>query len=164
MIRRGRLANKRKHSIRSEGTSDRVQHYALATTTIFYDFLGGEVSHAVSVSFAAFIVPFVKGQIRLAGKEIMGCVGRISRRTARSVDDLIVFAIFLVVCSSLYQKLRRGPDSQSSEDHCTRRDVLFPGHIHFTSRGRNVSSVRKRKRIVIILHPLSTACLYLDRI
>ena len=88
------------------GTSDHVQYYALATTTIFfYDFLltlGDEVSHVVSVSFAAFIVPAVKGQIRLAGEEIMGYVRRIARRTA-SVDDLIVFAIFLAVCLPLYQ-------------------------------------------------------------
>jgi len=93
------------HSQSWLGTTDRVQYYALATTTIFfYDFLltlGDEVSHVVSVSFATFIVPAVKGQIRLAGKEVMGCVRRIACRTA-SVDDLVVFAIFLAVRSPLY--------------------------------------------------------------
>ena len=60
------------------------------------------MSHVVSVSFATFIVPPVKGQIRLAGGEIVGYVGRIARRTA-FVDDLIVFGVFLMVRSSLQQ-------------------------------------------------------------
>ena len=87
-------------------TSDCDQYYAIATTTIFfYDFLltlGDEVSYVVSVSFATFIVPAVKGQIRLAGKEVMGCVGRTAYRMA-SVDVLIVFGIFFAVRSPLYQ-------------------------------------------------------------
>ena len=94
------------HSQSRLGTSDRVQYYTFAITTIFfYDFLltlGDEVSYVVSVSFAVFIVPTVKGQIRLAGEEIMGCVGRTACRMA-SVDDLIVFAIFLAVSSPLHQ-------------------------------------------------------------
>ena len=47
-----------------------------------------------------FIVPPAKDQIRLAGEEIMGYVGRIAFRTA-PVDDLIVFVIFLAVRSPL---------------------------------------------------------------
>jgi len=47
-----------------------------------------------------FIVLPAKDQIRLAGEEIMGYVGRIARRTA-PVDCLIVFAIFLAVRSPL---------------------------------------------------------------
>ena len=48
--------------------------------------------------FATFIIPPVKDQIRLAREEIMGYVGIIACRTA-FVDDVIVFAIFLAVCS-----------------------------------------------------------------
>jgi len=89
-------------------TTDCDQYYAIATTTIFfYDFLltlGDEVSRVIGVSFATFTVLATKGQIRLAGKEVMGYVGRIACRTA-SVDDLTVFAIFLAVRSPLYQSL-----------------------------------------------------------
>ena len=89
-----------------ERATYRDQYYTLATSAVFfYDFLltlGDEVSYVVSVSFAVFIVPTVKGQIRLAGEEIMGCVGRTACRMA-SVDDLIVFAIFLAVSSPLHQ-------------------------------------------------------------
>ena len=46
-----------------------------------------------------FTVPFVKDQVCLAGEEVMGYVERIVRRAA-FVDDLIVFVIFLAVCSS----------------------------------------------------------------
>jgi len=49
----------------------------------------------------------------------------------------------------------QGPDTQSIEDCNTRCDVLFPGHIHLTSPGSDVSLVRKRKHIVAIYHPLS---------
>ena len=52
--------------------------------------------------FAKLIVPPVKGQIRLAGEEIVGYVGRIACLTT-SVDDLIVFAIFLAVRSAPQQ-------------------------------------------------------------
>ena len=48
--------------------------------------------------FARFTVPPVKDQIRLAREEIMEYVRRIARRTA-FVDSVIVFAIFLAVCS-----------------------------------------------------------------
>ena len=48
--------------------------------------------------FATFILPLVKDQIRLAREEIMGYVQRIARRTP-FVDDLVVFGIFLAVCS-----------------------------------------------------------------
>ena len=47
--------------------------------------------------FARFIFSLVKDQIRLAREEIMGYAGRITYRTAFN-DDVIVFAIFLVVC------------------------------------------------------------------
>ena len=50
----------------------------------------------------------------------------------------------------------QGPDTQSIEDYHTRCDVLFPGHIHLTSRGRAVSLVRKRRHIVIIHYPSFT--------
>jgi len=50
--------------------------------------------------FARFIVSLVEDQVRLAGEKIMGYVGRISCRTT-SADDLIVFAIFIAVRSSL---------------------------------------------------------------
>ena len=56
------------------------------------------MSHIISVSFAAFIIPPVKDRICLEGEEIMGYVERITCRTAL-VDDLIVFAIFLAVRS-----------------------------------------------------------------
>ena len=49
--------------------------------------------------FARFIVS-AKDQICLAREEIMGYVGRIARRVA-FIDDVIVFAIFLVVRSPL---------------------------------------------------------------
>jgi len=49
----------------------------------------------------------------------------------------------------------QGSDTRSIEDYGSRRDVLFPGHIHFTSRGPDVSLFRKRKRVVIIYHSLS---------
>jgi len=45
-----------------------------------------------------------------------------------------------------------GPDTQSTQDYSTRRDVLLPGHIHFTIRVRDVCSVRKCRDIVIILY------------
>ena len=48
--------------------------------------------------FARFTVPPVKDQIRLVREEIMGYVRKIPRRTP-FVDDLIVFGIFLAVCS-----------------------------------------------------------------
>ena len=51
---------------------------------------------------ARFIDPLVKDQIRLEREEIMGYVGRIARHTA-FVDDVIVFAIFIAVCSPLQQ-------------------------------------------------------------
>jgi len=54
---------------------------------------------SLALFFATFIVPPVKDQIRLARKEIMGYVGRIAYRTA-SVDNLIVFGIFLAVRSA----------------------------------------------------------------
>ena len=47
---------------------------------------------------ARFIVPPIKDQIRLAREENMGCAGRITCRTA-SIDDVIVFVIFLAVRS-----------------------------------------------------------------
>ena len=50
--------------------------------------------------FATFIVSLVKDQIRLAGEEIMGYVGRAAFCTPLA-DDAIVFAIFLVVRSPL---------------------------------------------------------------
>ena len=84
-------------------TSDFGQYYTIAITTIFfYDFLltlADEVSHVVNVPSPAFIDPPVKDQIRLAGKKIVGYVGRIARRTA-FVDDPVVFAIFIVVRST----------------------------------------------------------------
>ena len=52
---------------------------------------------------------------------------------------------------------KQGPDSRSAQDYSTRRDVLFHGYIHFTSRARNVSSVRKCKDIVTVLYLLSKA-------
>ena len=55
-------------------------------------------------------------------------------------------------------------DTQSVEDYSTRCDVLFPGHIHFTFRVRDVPLFRKRKHVVIIHHPFSTACSDLYRI
>ena len=48
--------------------------------------------------FARFIDPPAKDQVRLAGEEIMGYEMRIACRTA-FVDDVIVFAIFIAVCS-----------------------------------------------------------------
>ena len=48
--------------------------------------------------FARFILPPVEDKIRLAREEIMGYAGRTAWCTT-FVDDLIVFAIFLVVCS-----------------------------------------------------------------
>jgi len=44
----------------------------------------------------------------------------------------------------------QGPDTQSIEDYGSRRDVLFPGHIHFASRAPDVSYFRKREYTVII--------------
>ena len=49
-----------------------------------------------------FIDPLVKDRIRLAREEIMGYVGRITRRTTFA-DDMIVFVIFLAVRSPLQQ-------------------------------------------------------------
>ena len=45
---------------------------------------------------ARFTNRFVEDRIRLAREEIMGYVARVTCRTA-SVDDVIVFAIFLAV-------------------------------------------------------------------
>ena len=53
-------------------------------------------------------------------------------------------------------KRKQGPDSETVQDYSTRCDVLFPVYIHFTSRGRAVSVVRKCKHIFTILYPLST--------
>ena len=52
--------------------------------------------------FATFTDPRVKDQIRLAREEIMGCVGETARRAA-FVDDVVVFAVFLAVCSPPHQ-------------------------------------------------------------
>jgi len=52
--------------------------------------------------FARFIDPPVTDQIRLAGEEIMGYVGRTAYCTLL-VDDVLVFAIFLAVRSPLQQ-------------------------------------------------------------
>ena len=52
--------------------------------------------------FARFIDPPVEDRIRLAREEIMGCVARITCRTA-FVDDVIVFAIFIAVRLLLQQ-------------------------------------------------------------
>jgi len=52
--------------------------------------------------FATCIDPLVKDQIRLAGKEIMGYVGRIACCMAYA-DNLVVFAISIAVCSPLQQ-------------------------------------------------------------
>ena len=85
---------------------DCYQYYTIATTTIFfYDFLltlEDEVNHVINVSLARFIDPPAKGQIRLAREEIMGYVGRITCPTI-FVDNVIVFTIFLAVCSSPQQ-------------------------------------------------------------
>ena len=43
------------------------------------------------------------------------------------------------------------PDTQSIEDYGSRRDVLFPGHIHFASHAPDVSHFRKREYTIIIL-------------
>jgi len=61
---------------------------------------------SLAFPFAKLTVPPVKGQILLAVGEIVGYVRRIACRTA-SVDDLIVFAIFLAVC------LARSPQQNS---------------------------------------------------
>jgi len=83
-------------------TRDCDQYYTIATSTVFfYDFfltLGDEVSHVFSFIFRYIYCPSREDQIRLARKEIMGYVGRIVCRTA-SVDNLIVFGIFLAVRS-----------------------------------------------------------------
>ena len=52
---------------------------------------------------ATFIDPPVEDKIRLAREEIMGYVARITCRAAFA-DDLIVFAIFLMVRSLLQQR------------------------------------------------------------
>jgi len=57
---------------------------------------------SLALLFATLIAPPLKGQVRLAGEEIMGYVGRIARRTAFA-DDLIVFPIFLAVRSAPQQ-------------------------------------------------------------
>jgi len=49
-------------------------------------------------------------------------------------------------------------NTQSVEDYSARYNVLFPGHIHFTFRVRDVPLFRERKHVVIIRHPFSTAC------
>ena len=54
--------------------------------------------------FTRFIDSLVKDQIRLARKEIMECVGRITCRTAFLDDYVTVFAIFLAVRSLLQQR------------------------------------------------------------
>jgi len=102
------------------------QYYIIATSTVFfYDFfltLADEVTHVISVSFAAFTDPPAKDQIRLAGEEIMGYVEMIGCRTA-SVDDLIVFTIFLAV--------RSAPQLISSFLKGQRRTGTFRSHTKF---------------------------------
>ena len=56
----------------------------------------------LALLFATLIGSPLKGQVWLEGEEIMGYVGRIARRTT-SVDDLIVFSIFLAVRSASQQ-------------------------------------------------------------
>ena len=53
--------------------------------------------------FTRFIDSLVKDQIRLARKEIMECVGRITCRTT-FIDDMIAFVIFIAVRSPLQQR------------------------------------------------------------
>jgi len=53
---------------------------------------------SLAFPFATLIDPPVKDRIRLEREEVMGYVERITCRTA-PVDDPIVFAIFLAVCS-----------------------------------------------------------------
>ena len=51
----------------------------------------------------------------------------------------------------------QGPVTRFAQDYSTRRDALFPGHIHFTIRARDVFIVRKCRDIVVIFGLLSTA-------
>ena len=67
--------------------------------------------------------------------------------------------------SLLSHRLSRGTvqrnedtNTQSVEDYSARCNVLFPGHIHFAFCVRDIPLVRKRKHVVIIHHPFSTAC------
>ena len=55
-------------------------------------------------------------------------------------------------------------NTRSVEDYSARCNVLFPGHIHFAFCVRDIPLVRKRKHVVIIHHPFSTACSDLYRI
>jgi len=57
----------------------------------------------------------------------------------------------------------QGPDTRYIEDYGSRLDVLFPGHIYFTSCAPDISYFPKRKHVVIIYHPFSTACSYFYR-
>jgi len=67
------------------------------------------------------------------------------------------------LCRGTVQR-NQDTDTQSVEDYSAGCNMLFPGHIHFTFRVRDVPLVRKRKHIVIIYHPFSTACSHFYRI
>ena len=79
---------------------------------------------------ARFIVPPVIDQICLARKEIMGYVGRIACRRA-FVDNVIVFAIFLTVCSP--------PQQSSSFSKGQHRTGIY--RWHFSSGCCMVNSI-----------------------
>jgi len=77
----------------------------------------------------------------------------------------IIHSNYSRLSSLLTHRLSRGTvqrdqdtDTQSVEDYSARCNVLFPGHIHFTFRVRDVPLFRKRKHVVIIYHPFSAAC------
>jgi hypothetical protein len=52
---------------------------------------------------AKLIIPLVEGHLRLAREEIMGYAGRVTC-CIQFIDDVVVFAIFIVVRSPLQQR------------------------------------------------------------
>ena len=55
-------------------------------------------------------------------------------------------------------------NTRSVEDYSARCNVLFPGHIRFAFRVRDIPLFRKCKHIIIIHHPFSAACSDFHRI
>ena len=49
-------------------------------------------------------------------------------------------------------------NTRSVEDYSARCDMLFPGHIRFAFRVRDIPLFRKRKHAVMTYHLFSTAC------
>ena len=72
------------------------------------------------------------------------------------LTDILAFSVivYLVVRSNLNKIL-----TPRLFNYSPRRNVLFPVHIHFTFRARDVSVIRKRKAIIIPFCHRSMACL-----